>query len=68
MTDQDNIEVITSEEPPKRSNAGMIALIIGLVVVCFCCGGILIFYFWVGDWILEILTDIFYINPGSIFN
>ena len=60
MTEQGTVEVITSEEAPKRSNAGLIALIIGLVVLCCCCGGVLIFYFVIGDLILDIFNNIFY--------
>ena len=60
MTEQGDVEVITSTQEPKRSNAGLIALIIGLVVVLCCCGFVLIFYFWLGDLLLNLFNNIFY--------
>lgn len=65
MTEQGEVEVVTSAEEPKRSNAGLIALIIILVVVFCCCGFILVFYFWLGDLILNLFSDIFYL---PVFN
>jgi len=44
-------------QPPKRSNTGLIVTIVILVILCCCCVGLLIFYFWLGDLIINILSN-----------
>lgn len=61
MTEQGEVEVITSTEEPKGTNVWLIVLIIVLAVVFVCCGCILIFYFWLGDLILNFFSDFFYL-------
>ena len=67
MTEQGEVEVITSTEEPKGTNVWLIVLIIVLVMVFVCCACILLFYFWLGDLILNFLA-IFSISLSCISN
>lgn len=55
---------ITPIDEPKRSRTGLIIGIIILVILCCCCGIIAIFYFWIGDMIVDIFRGIFYQIDG----
>jgi flagellar basal body-associated protein FliL len=58
MSDQGDYTVITSKEESGRSNIWWIILVVILVILFCCCAGILIFYFWIGDIVLQIFNDI----------
>lgn len=60
MSDQDVSTDIIIEEEPKGTNPWLIVLIVVLVIFSCCCIGILIFYFLIGDAILQIFKDITY--------
>jgi hypothetical protein len=44
-------------EPRKKSNTALIITIVVLVALCLCCGVILLFYFYLGDILLQWLID-----------
>lgn len=43
---------------PRRTNTAMIVLIVILVLLLACCACLAIFYFWLGDILIEIIRDI----------
>ncbi len=51
---------ITPLDQPKKSRTGLIIGIVILVVLCCCCGSVAVFYFWLGDIIVDIFRDVFY--------
>jgi hypothetical protein len=57
---------ITPIDEPKRSRTGLIVGIIVLVIICCCCGTIAIFYFWIGDMIVDIFRGNFYQLDGLV--
>jgi flagellar basal body-associated protein FliL len=53
MTEQQFESTISPQETPKKSNTGLIILIVVLVLLLCCCASGLIFYFYLGDILLE---------------
>lgn len=59
MTDQESSTVIITEEEPKNTSPWLIAVIVGLVVLCFCCIAILISLIFAGSLMIDVFNDIF---------
>ncbi len=55
---------ITPLDQPKKSRTGLIIGIVILVVLCCCCGSVAVFYFWLGDIIVDIFRDVLYQISG----
>jgi len=60
MADQGEYAEITPQEKPRNSNIWWIILVVVLVILVCCCIGALIFYFVIGDVILQIINNISY--------
>ena len=58
---------ITPVDEPKKSRTGLIIVIVILVILCCCCGSIAIFYYWLGDIIVDIIRGIIY-QIGGLAN
>ncbi len=59
MTDQESTTVIITEEEPKNTSPWLIAVIVGLGVLCCCCIGILIVSIFAGSLMIDVFDEIF---------
>lgn len=57
---------ITPVDEPKKSRTGLIIGIVILVILCCCCGTIAIFYFWLGDIIVDFFREFLYQIGGLV--
>jgi hypothetical protein len=55
---------ITPVDEPKKSRTGLIIGIVIIVILCCCCGSIAIFYYWLGDILVDIFQDVIYQISG----
>jgi len=58
---------ITPVDEPKKSKTGLIVGLVILVILCCCCGTIAVFYYWLGDIIIEFIRGIIY-QVGGLAN
>jgi CDP-diglyceride synthetase len=59
MDSQVETPVIPVDEP-KKSRTGLIVGIVILVILCCCCGTIALFYFWLGDLIVDLFRSLIF--------
>lgn len=57
MAQHYEVPMTPMEEPPKRRNTAMIVGIVIVILLLCCCAVAAIFYFWLGDLILNLLED-----------